>query len=279
MAWTNADIKRLQAVLDTVVADANRSLRYDTPDEHRDRANLSIRTNARTIVCDVLRGSACTERERKAAARIAARLRTEDLPPDVVIPQLWTHREAATRLREQDEQEAARKLADEKARTPVVVPYQVDAERDRRTIVFNLAELVGRGVVEVHRATSDAFGTDTQWGDIEGLVTWQTWARPAAVRRGAERGWDRCTSSERDEGLTPTDAAAIARLWQYACTEETLPDALDLRGAPMTHGLYLEAWREALATAIRKATRGIVIVTSCEAWALARLLPARAGFC
>jgi hypothetical protein len=97
------------------------------------------------------------------------------------------------------------------------------------------------------------------------------------VRRGAERGWDRCTSNERDEGLTPTDAAAIARLWQYACAEETLPAALGLRYAPVTYGMYLEAWREALAGAIRKATSGVVIVVTVEPWALARLLPGRVG--
>jgi hypothetical protein len=173
MTWTKTDIKRMQAVLDLVAHDAERRLRFETPDEHRDRVNLSLRTNARTIVrdtllCDLVK----TPREHKARQRIAARLLTEDLPPEVTIPQLWTHREAATRLREQDEQEAARKLADEKARTPVAMPYQADAERDRRTIAFNLRETIGRGVVEVHRATSDAFGTDTQWGDVEGLVTW-----------------------------------------------------------------------------------------------------------
>lgn len=281
MTWTKADIKRMQLVLDLAAHDITHRLRYDTPNEHRDGVNLFLRTKAREITRGALlvdrRVGFRSDRERRAAERIAARLLTEDLPPEVVIPQVVTHREVAASLRAQDEQEAARKVAEEKARTPVAVPYQVDAERDRRTIAFNLAELVGCGVVEVHRATSDAFGTDTQWGDVEGLVTWQAWARPAAERRGAERGWDRCTAFGRADALTQTDAAAIAKLWQFACDEETLPEVLDLRGVLVTYGTYWEAWCEALAAALRKSTRGVVLVTSCEAWVLSRLLPGRVG--
>lgn len=278
MTWTKADIKRMQAVFDLVAHAAERRLRYETPDEHRDGVNASLRTNARTIVRDVLLSLPCHhERERKASARIAARLLTEDLPPEVIVPQVTTHREIAATIRERDAQEAARLAAEEKARTPVAVPYQVDADRDRKTIAFNLRETIGRGVVEAHRATSDAFGTDTQWGDVEGLVTWQAWARPAAERRGCAEAWDRCTS---DAQKLAANAEPIARLWGFACEEETLPAVLDLRGIPaMVTGLPTERWMQSLIAALRKKTDGVgvVFVTDCEAWALARCLPARVG--
>jgi hypothetical protein len=276
-AWTKADLRRMQAVLDRVAHDVTYRLRYDTPDEHRDGVNASIRTNARAIVRDGLLVDlpAISTRERKASERIATRLLTEDLPPEVVIPQVITHREVAESLRVQAEQEAARLAADEKARTPVAVVYQPDAERDRRTIAFNLRETIGRGVVEVHRATADAFGTDTQWGDVDGLVTWQAWARPAAERRGCWDAWDRCTF---EPAKLRANAEPLARLWAFACDEETLPAVLDLRGIPAVFvDIPAEKWMKPLIAALRKASAGVVLVTDCEAWVLSRLLPARIG--
>ncbi len=67
MTWTKADIKRMQSVLDLVAHDAERRLRFETPDEHRDGVNLSLRTNARTIISDyMLCDLVQTPRERKA---------------------------------------------------------------------------------------------------------------------------------------------------------------------------------------------------------------------
>jgi hypothetical protein len=89
------------------------------------------------------------------------------------------------------------------------------------------------------------------------------------------RGFDRCTTS--NEPWTLDASIAMGRLWALACVEEELPEVLDLRGAPESHGTLVESWRDALARALRKSTRGIVIVVDGEAWALARLLPDRVG--
>jgi hypothetical protein len=281
--WTKADIKRMQTVLDLVALQTERSLRHDTPDEHRDRVNAHLRDEARSIVRDGLLdcGSNGRLREHQANKRIATRLCTEDLPAEVIIPQVITHREVEANLREQDEREAARVAAENAKPEPVV--YHVDVERDRKTILFNLTELRERGVVEVHRATSDAFGTDTTWADLK-PVTWQTWARPAAERRNCVDAWDRCTS---DVDKLAANTGPIGLLWGFACEEDTLPDVLDLRGVPSVRGvphgpgwsgdLPTQRWLDALAVALRKAKLGIVLVVDCEPWVLGRLLPTRVG--
>jgi hypothetical protein len=147
-------------------------------------------------------------------------------------------------------------------------------ETDRRRIAFNLADVVKRGVVEVHSADADAFGTDTQWGNVEGRTTWHAWGRRHALSRGCARAWDRAA-----EGVEiPTDVVdALRGVWSLACLCNELPEVLDLRGAPESCCVLVERWRDALADAIRRATRGIVIIVERDAWVLGRLLPDRVG--
>ena len=302
MTWTKADLRRMQAGLDRAQARARAAATVDKNDAHRERVNALLVEHAlgdylRTLV----RFGEVNSREAaegRAASRLLARLQSEPLPlesltlPTVELQQLsQCEQERVDRLvglnmpesaqtvvimaevRREREAEAARVEAQA---TPVAVPlYQVDVARDRRTIEVNLADVLARGSVEVHAASSDAFGTDTAWGDVEGVVSWVAFARPVALRHEAQRGFDRCTTS--GESWSLDARAAMLRLWSEACAEETLPDVLDLRGAPESHGVLVETWREALVVALRKASRGVVLLVDREAWALARLLPDRVG--
>ena len=305
MTWTKADLRRMQAGLDHAQARARAAATVDKNDAHRERVNALLAEHALDCVCDYLRTlvrfggvNSRMAAEGRAACRLLARLQSEPLPlesltlPTVELQQLsQCEQERVDRLvglnmpesaqtvvimaevRREREAEAARVEAQA---TPVAVPlYQVDVARDRRTIAVNLADVLARGSVEVHAASSDAFGTDTAWGDVEGVVSWVAFARPVALRHEAQRGFDRCTTS--GESWSLDARAAMLRLWSEACAEETLPDVLDLRGAPESHGVLVETWREALAVALRKASRGVVLLVDREAWALARLLPDRVG--
>lgn len=273
--WTKADLVRMQAALDRVGCELTR-LRHDTPDEIRDDVNASLRNNACVLVRNALRESVNkSARERGAAARIAQRLESEALPSTLVIPQVITHREVAQILAEERAAERAEIARREReAASKVAPPYRIDPERDRRRIAVNLADVVTHGRVEVHCADADAFGTDTKWADVDVLVSWRTWARPSAERRNATGGWDRCTSPNCTV-RSPADASAVALLWAAACAEEPLPEVFDLRGTPEIHGAMIERWCDALATAIRKASLGLVIVVQDSAWVLARVLPDR----
>lgn len=276
--WTKADIKRMQSALDSVHALVNRSLNCSIGDEHRDRWNAYFSEHVHAFVRSYFHNVTPKHpSERRAYARIAALLLTEQLPPEIEIPQVVTHREVAASLKLQDEQEAARVAALNAKPEPIV--YRPDHERDLRAIAFNLADLCERGVVEVHRATAEAFGTDTTWADLPGhVVRWQDWARPAAERRDVAEAWDRWTKVHYSE--QGTNSEPLARLWAFACAEETLPAVLDLRGIPTSDGpgeVPLERWRDALTTAIRKASKGVVLIVDCEPWVLGRLLPGRVG--
>lgn len=305
MTWTKADLRRMQAGLDQAQARARAAATVDKNDAHRERVNALLAEHALDCVCDYLRTlvrfgevNSREAAEGRAAYRLLARLQSESLPlgsltlPTVELQQLSQCEQAKVdrlvglnmpasaqtvvimaEVRRKREAEAARAEAQA---TPVAVSlYQVDVARDRRTIEVNLADVLARGIVEVHAASSDAFGTDTVWGDVEGVVSWVAFARPIALRHEAQRGFDRCTTS--GEAWSLDARAAMLRLWSAACAEEKLPDVLDLRGAPESHGVLVEAWREALAVALRKASRGVVLLVDREAWALARLLPDRVG--
>jgi hypothetical protein len=279
-AWTKADLRRMQAGLDLVDVRLNRGTRYDAPDEYREWVNASLTDQGLAIVQEHLRSlvsrgetSSRGAAEGRAAERLLDRLEIEPLPRELLtLPRLLLHREIEASLAAETENEKQRVAELTK---PVDVPlYQPDLERDRRVIRTNLDDLVSRGVVEVHRATSEAFNTDTPWSDVIDLVSWVSFARPAAERRSALRGFDRCTTTD---PWSLDASVAMTRLWTAACDEEKLPLVLDLRGALESHGHLVESWRDALAAALRRASRGIVIVVDGEAWALVRLLPQRVG--
>jgi hypothetical protein len=280
-AWTKADLRRMQAGLDLVDVRLNRGTRYDAPDEYREWVNASLTDQGLAIVQEHLRSlvsrgetSSRGAAEGRAAERLLDRLEIEPLPRELLtLPRLLLHREIEASLAAETENEKQRVAELTK---PVDVPlYQPDLERDRRVIRTNLDDLVSRGVVEVHCATSEAFNTDTPWSDVIDLVSWVSFARPAAERRSALRGFDHCTTSADPWSLDAS--VAMTRLWVAACDEEKLALVLDLRGAPKSHGVIIERWRDALVVALLKATRGIVIVVDSEAWTLARLLPQRVG--
>ncbi len=121
---------------------------------------------------------------------------------------------------------------------------------------FNLADLVARGEVKVVRASSDAFGLELTWGEVD-KVTWQSWARPAAEDRGCVAAWDRCTG---DPVLIQANRAPLITLWGIACRMQPLPEVLDLRGIPSSHGLISESWRDPLTVAIRASKSGVVLI-------------------
>jgi hypothetical protein len=309
MSWTKIDLRRMQAVLDRF-GESLRKIRPDATDPYRERVNASLRSEAREHVRVSLLRLADTlvdQRERKAAARIALRLVTEGLPESLVVPQLPLRRDIERNCtdweREQierfhsvgmhrsaeeivwmanhraEEQAAAQLQA---ALVEAAKPREVSAEdrlaRDRRAVAFNLADLVKRGVVEVHRATSDAFNTDVVWTDVEGVVSWQAWARPV----GDEQTnfvldlWDRHTSTAEARANVPRhvfNSGPFWLVWSDACRRQPLPDVLDLRGAPESGGGLIESWREALSIALHESTRGIVILVDDHPDILARCLP------
>jgi hypothetical protein len=302
MTWTKADLRRMQAGLDRVTPREDVGMN----DEQREQANATLRDQALDIVRGYLHrlssrrhtSIASDLAEARTADRLLARLTLEPLPIELLrVPQYELQHLASSEQERVDRfvsmgmPESARSVvlmsADRREREveeqrtvaltkPVDVPtYQPDPERDLRAIRTNLDDLISRGVVEVHRASSEAFNTDTTWGDVIDLVSWVSFARPAAHRRNASRGFDRCTTSTDPWSLDTS--MAMARLWSAACDEEKLPLVLDLRGAPESHGHLVESWQGALASALRRATRGIVIIVDGEAWPLARLLPQRVG--
>jgi hypothetical protein len=272
--WTKADIKRMQSVLDLVGKRASDALPYEADDEHRDRVNAALLRQAKNLVFDGMLLPHKDEREVKANARIRERLLTEELPPEIIVPQVVTHREVVASLREQDEQEAARVEA--LNAQPERVVYQADPERERRVIAFNLTDLRTRGEVQLSRPTSEAFGTSITWDDLK-PVTWQTWACDAAIALSCVDAWDKHTASAE---LIEAARRPLGVVFARACETLTLPDVLDMRGAPeQTVGgrMLSSAWVDALAVALRKAKLGIVLIVDFNPEMIARCLPSRVG--
>lgn len=280
MTWSKADLRRMQDGLDRMLDLANRNNLFELTDEYRERVNAALSSNVPEIVRAHLRWLVhCVETnprmaaEGRAATRLLARLDVEPLPRELLAePRLVLRREVDAEIDDLARRETERQiLASAVAAVPL---YQTDRARDLRVIEANLVDLVSRGEVKIVRASSEAFGTDTTWSDFRPLVSWREWARPAAVRRGAASGWDRCTC---EAVKLETNATPLAVLWSAACDEETLPDVLDLRGTPASHGMLVERWAGALASALRRSTRGIVLVFDGHADVLARVLPHRVG--
>jgi hypothetical protein len=184
-AWTKADLRRMQAGLNLVDTRLNRGTRYDAPDEYRERVNASLTDQVLAIVQEHLRGlvsfgetSSRGAAEGRAAERLLDRLETEPLPRELLtLPRLLLHREIEASLAVEQEAETARvarlgmRAYESQLAAEGGTHYQPDLERDLRVIRTNLDDLVSRGVVEVHRALSEAFNTDTTWGDVPGRVS------------------------------------------------------------------------------------------------------------
>lgn len=277
--WTKADRERVNLVL-AVALDHTGHRHTDFSDDKREKINTGFALHLRSIVVDGLRYlAACNDKERRCMNRLANRIEREGLPDDIKPPRLPLHSEILADLRAEREREAARVEAEaERARPVPFVPRPIDPERERAALAREIAEVVKRGEVHVARFDSDPFNGDASWSDA-GAVSWRAWARPACERRGVgtASAWDRCTS---DAAKMKTNGDPLAVLWSYACSEEMLPDVLDLRGVPEgggPGGLPAERWREPLAQAVSRSARGVVILVDGEAWALARLLPTRVG--
>lgn len=275
--WSKADRERVALVLSCAL-DRTGHRHADFTDDKRERINNGFALHSQAIVVNGLRGFPThKETERRAMSKLADRIEREGLPPDVKPPRLALHSEILAELRAEAANEAARVEAErERLRPKPFVSQPIDPEKERAALAREVAEVVKRGEVHVARFDSDPFNGDARWSDTN-PVSWRAWARPAAERRHASAGWDRCTI---DAEKMRVNADPLAVLWAFACAEEPLPDVLDLRGVPEgggPGGLPAERWREPLATALRSSTRGIVLLVDCEAWALARLLPVRVG--
>lgn len=160
--------------------------------------------------------------------------------------------------------------------TPVVVLETAPEQPDpRKVVAFNLADLRERGVVQLSRPTSEAFGTELTWNDVE-RVTWREWARGAAFVLGCVEAWDKHTATPE---LIEAARRPLGAVWERACEILELPKCgvLDLREDNAGGRVLSSAWIDALAVALRKAERGIVLIVDFDPNTIARCLPSHVG--